>query len=162
MKIAYTMLIQFGRSLASPFLLICRLYWGILFISAGLDKIEDIKPFIMFLDQSGLAFPALSAAVVALIETMGGLCFLLGFGARFAALLLIFVMIGAYAIAHTESLYVIFHTPAVFVGEAPFNFMLAAFIILIFGPGFFSIDAQLEKHVFSDSMEEPPSALPKE
>lgn len=158
---AYRSLIAFGNLLASPFLLICRFYWGILFISAGLDKMEDLRPFIKFLDEMDLVFPIATAVTVALIEGMGGLCFLLGFAARLASLLLIFVMIGAYIIAHRESLLVIFSDPSVFVSEAPFNFMFAAFIVLIFGPGFFSIDAQLQKHIFSDSIENPPS-LPKE
>lgn len=160
MRSAYRSLVTFGEYLASPFLLICRLYWGILFISAGLDKMEDIKPFINFLEESGLAFPTGAASLVALIEGMGGLCLLLGIGARLASLLLIFVMVGAYAIAHTESLYAIFHHPSVFVGEAPFNFMFAAFIVLIFGPGFFSIDALFERHLSSDTEE--PDSLPKE
>jgi putative oxidoreductase len=58
---------------------------------------------------------------------------------------LIFTMIIAYATAESDKLHHLFSKPDEFVSADPFLFMLTAIIVLIFGPGVFSLDALLAR-----------------
>jgi putative oxidoreductase len=49
-------------------------------------------------------------------------------------------MIMAYVIADREALGSIFSDPKKFYNAAPFTFLLASLLILVFGPGKFSLD----------------------
>jgi putative oxidoreductase len=70
---------------------------------------------------------------------------LAGLGARLVSLPLIFITIVAYATAEVDSLKQIFSDPDKFVTATPFLFMLACIIVLVFGPGVFSLDWIIEK-----------------
>jgi putative oxidoreductase len=50
-------------------------------------------------------------------------------------------MLVAYITADREALFSIFSSPDKFMGAAPFTFLMASLIVLIFGPGLFSLDA---------------------
>jgi putative oxidoreductase len=56
-------------------------------------------------------------------------------------------MIVAYVTADFEALTSIFSDPDKFVAAAPFPFLLAALLILAFGPGALSIDALIKRLV---------------
>jgi putative oxidoreductase len=66
---------------------------------------------------------------------------LLGLASRPVALLLVIDMMVAYVAADREALGFIFSDPGKFYGADPFTFLLASLIVLIFGPGKFSMDA---------------------
>ena len=66
---------------------------------------------------------------------------LLGLFARPVAVPLIFTMIIAYVTADNEALHAIFSDTDKFVTAAPFLYLLAALIVLAFGPGKLSLDA---------------------
>lgn len=153
---AYQALIFFGGFLKSPILLLCRLYWGALFVAAGWEKLHDIPHFAQLLQTYHFPAPNLMASIAAGCEFFGGLCLMLGFATRLAAIPLIIVMLTAYSTVHVESLHQFFQKPSVFVAEAPFNFLLTTLLVLAFGPGRFSIDYMLEKWLFSRA-----EAIPK-
>lgn len=71
-----------------------RIGVGALFLVHGVDKLIHMDATFGFFGAIGL--PAFLAWVIAIIETLGGLALILGFFTRFAALLLAFVMLGAY------------------------------------------------------------------
>jgi putative oxidoreductase len=156
---AYHTLIFLAGFLQSPLLLICRLYWGGLFVIAGWQKLGDISHFSQLLDNYHIAFPCFTAYLVSLTELIGGLCLFLGLGARLAAIPLIITMTTAYFTVHIASIHVLFQKPSVFVAESPFNFLLTSLLVLAFGPGRFSIDFLLERAFFS---KKDVSALSKE
>jgi putative oxidoreductase len=54
-------------------------------------------------------------------------------------------MIMAYVTADTEALRSIFSDPDKFYAAAPYVFLIASLIILIFGPGKLSLDTLLER-----------------
>jgi putative oxidoreductase len=68
------------------------------------------------------------------------LLLLVGLGSRLISLPLIFVTIIAYLTAEIDTVKNIFSAPDKFVSADPFLFMLAAIIVLAFGPGVFSTD----------------------
>lgn len=81
-------------------LLVLRLFVGGVFIGHGAFKLFGGLPgFELFLLQHGVPFARVMAPVVASIEFLGGVAFILGLGTRLAALLLICVMIVAMATA---------------------------------------------------------------
>lgn len=144
----YESLILFGSILKSPILFICRLYWGWLFAQSGLSKLLDIETFAQFLTELHFYYPHFHAYLAAGTEFFGGVCLVLGFASRLAAIPLAITMLTAYLTAHYEAVTAIFYEPSRFVAEAPFNFLLVSLLVFAFGPGRISIDYFLEKYVF--------------
>jgi putative oxidoreductase len=152
---AYQALIFFGGLLKSPILLLCRLYWGWLFIAAGWEKLNNISQFATLLEQHGFFSPTILAYLAALTEFIGGLCLLVGFASRLAAIPLMIVMLTAYLTVHAEAAQALFRMPSIFVADVHFNLLLTTLLILAFGPGRFSIDYMLERWLFSRAEEIP-------
>ncbi len=143
----YTLLIRAANSLQSPFLLVVRLYWGWQFAQAGWGKLSDINKVINFFTRLGIPVPALNAWFVSSLEFAGGILLILGLGSRLIALLLTIDMVVAYVTADRDALNKIFSDPDKFYAAAPYTFLVASLIILIFGPGKFSLDAMLENRL---------------
>ena len=137
----YRLLNRASSSLASPFLLAVRLYWGWQFMQTGWGKLTDIGKVIGFFTSLGIPAPVLNAYFVSGLEFVGGLLLLLGLGSRLIALPLLIDMVVAYITADREALFSIVSDPDKFTGAAPFNFLVASLVVLIFGAGWFSLDA---------------------
>jgi putative oxidoreductase len=137
----YRLLIHAASSLQSPFLLAVRLYWGWQFMQAGWGKLHDTQKVIGFFTQLGIPAPALNAYFVSALEFGGALLLILGLGSRLIALPLVIDMIVAYITADREALFSIFSDPDKFTAAAPYTFLVASLIVLIFGPGKASVDA---------------------
>lgn len=127
------------------FLLIIRLYWGWSFFQAGKGKFGDPEKVIGFFTGLGIPFPTFNLYLVATVETFGGLLLLLGIVPRLASIPLIITMIVAYTTAHAEALHGIFSDPNTFFGEAPFLFLYASLIVLLFGPGSYTLGGVIKK-----------------
>src|SRR5271168_1972029 len=143
----YRLLIRASSSLASPFLLAVRLYWGWQFMQTGWGKLTDIGKVIHFFTDLGIPAPVLNAYFVSALEFGGGLLLLLGLGSRLIALPLVIDMIVAYITADREALFSIFSDPDKFTAAAPFTFLVASLVVLIFGPGKASVDSFLTGRV---------------
>jgi putative oxidoreductase len=139
----YRLLIRVGASLQSPFLLAVRLYWGWQFMQTGWGKLTDIGKVVGFFTNLGIPAPALNAYFVSALEFGGGVLLILGFGSRLIALPLVIDMLVAYITADREALFSIISNPDKFTGAAPYTFLIASIIVLIFGPGQISADALL-------------------
>ena len=120
-----------------------RLYWGWQFLQTGWGKLTDIRKVVHFFTQLGIPAPALNAYFVSGLEFGGGLLLLPGLGSRLIALPLAVDMIVAYVTADREALFSIFSDPDKFTAAAPYTFLAASLIVLIFGPGKFSFDTLL-------------------
>jgi putative oxidoreductase len=136
-------LIRAGSSLQSPFLLAVRLYWGWQFMQTGWGKLSDIGKVVGFFSDLGIPAPALNAYFVSALEFGGGILLIVGLGSRLIALPLAVDMIVAYITADREALLSIFSNPDKFTAAAPYTFLVASLIVLIFGPGKYSLDALL-------------------
>src|SRR5712664_4024350 len=139
----YRLLVRLSSSLQSPFLLAVRLYWGWQFMQTGWGKLSDIGRVVNFFTSLGIPAPALNAYFVSALEFGGGLLLILGLGSRLIALPLVIDMIVAYAAADREAFFSIFSNPDKFTDAAPYTFLIASIIVLIFGPGKISADAFL-------------------
>lgn len=143
----YRLLIGAAASLQSPFLLAVRLYWGWQFTETGWGKLSDINKVIGFFIDLGIPAPALNAWFVSGLEFGGGILLILGLGSRVIALPLVIDMIVAYLAADREALFSVISNPDKFAGAAPYNFLIASLVVLIFGPGKVSLDTLLEGRV---------------
>src|SRR5271169_2304531 len=143
----YNRLIQASSSLQSPFLLAVRLYWGWQFMQTGWGKLINIGKVIHFFTQLGIPAPALNAYFVSGLEFGGGVLLVLGLGSRLIALPLVINMLVAYITADREALFSILSNPDKFMGAAPFTFLIASIIVLIFGAGAISVDALLARRM---------------
>src|ERR1700733_3174252 len=137
----YRLLNRASSSLASPFLLAVRLYWGWQFMQTGWGKLTDIGKVIHFFTDLGIPAPVLNAYFVSALEFGGGLLLLLGLGSRLIALPLVIDMVVAHITADREALFSLLSPPHKFTPAAPFTFLVASLVVLIFGAGWFSLDA---------------------
>jgi putative oxidoreductase len=137
----YRLLIRTSSNLQSPFLLAVRLYWGWQFMQTGWGKLADIGKVVGFFTELGIPVPALNAYFVSVLEFGGGILLILGIGSRLIAVPLVIDMIVAYITADREALLSIFSNPDKFTAAAPYTFLVASLIVLIFGPGKVSLDA---------------------
>jgi putative oxidoreductase len=142
---AYGLLIRGASYLQSPFLLIVRLYWGWQFFQTGKGKLSDLSQPTEFFTSLHIPFPAFNAALVATTECVGGLLLLVGLASRLISMPLIFLLCVAYLTADNEALRSIFSDPDKFLSATPFQFLFAVVIVLIFGPGAFSLDHLIGK-----------------
>ena len=126
--------------LQSPLLLAMRLYWGWQFFQTGKGKLMNLDRTTGFFQSLHIPHPHLNAIMAGCTECFGGLCLLLGLGSRVLTIPLIVTMCVAYMTADPDRVKVIFTDPDKFVTADEFLFMLTAVIVLVFGPGVFSLD----------------------
>ena len=156
----YRLLIRTSSSLESTFLLSVRLYWGWQFMQAGWGKLHDIGRVIGFFTQLGIHAPVLNAYFVSALEFAGGLLLVVGLGSRLIALLLAVDMIVAYVMADREALFSIISDPDKFTAAAPYTFLFASLLVLIFGPGQFSLDVLVTRLRNRRRLERPVAETP--
>ena len=125
------------------FLLGVRLYWGLQFTMTGWGKLHNLAKVTGFFASLGIPFPGLNAPFVAGLEFAGGILLILGLASRPIALLLTGNMLVAYLTADRAALFSVFSDPGKFYGAAPYTFLFACVIVLLFGPGPLSLDRLL-------------------
>jgi putative oxidoreductase len=142
---AHRLLNYAAVSLQSPFLLLVRLYWGWQFMQTGWGKVNNIDKVVNFFTTLGIPFPALNAHFIAGLELAGGALLFLGLLSRPIALLLTANMLVAYITADREAFLSFLSDPDKFTAAAPFTFLVASLIVLLFGPGNLSVDSLLTR-----------------
>jgi putative oxidoreductase len=141
----YGMFVRAVSSLESPFLLIVRLYWGWQFMETGWGKLGDLGKVTNYFTSLGIPAPALNAYFISGLEFAGGILLAVGLGSRFIAFLLAAGMAVAYYVGDHDALLSFFSDPDKFSAAAPFTFLVASLLILIFGPGKVALDALIGK-----------------
>src|ERR1700680_5253653 len=131
--------------LQSPFLLCVRLYWGWQLTESGWGKLHNLPKVTEFFTSLALPFPAQTAIFISCVEFFGGIFLALGLLARLTAFVLTINLITAYITADREALFSIFSDPDKFYAAAPYTFLVASLIVLIFGAGKFSLDTLFDR-----------------
>ena len=140
LEVLYGWFLKIANSLQSPVLLLVRVYWGWQFFETGRGKLADIPKVVDYFTSIGVPAPSLNAHFIATLECVGGILLILGLASRLIALPLLIDMVMAYVIADREALGSIFSDPEKFYNAAPFTFLFASLLILVFGPGKISVD----------------------
>jgi hypothetical protein len=95
-----------------------------------------------------LPAPGFTALAISSLEFFGGILLALGLFSRVISLVLTINMLMAYITADREALVSIFSDPDKFTAAAPYVFLVASIIVLLFGPGFFSAAEHLTETHF--------------
>ena len=143
---AHAALCTIAEKLSSPLLLAVRLYWGWQFVQTGLGKLRNLPRVVDFFTSLNIPFPWLNAHFVAGLEFFGGILFIVGLFSRPIALLFTGSMLVAYWTAEHEALVSIFSDPGKFYTADSYTFLFAAVLILVLGPGLFSLDALIARN----------------
>jgi putative oxidoreductase len=151
----YLVLIRAASSLQSPFLLAVRLYWGWQFIETGWGHLTHLDKVTAYFTELGIPAPGLNAPFVSTLEFVGGILLALGLGSRLIALLLTCNMLVAFVTGDREALFSVFSEPDKFYAAAPYTFLIASLIVLLFGPGKFCLDTLLAKRFQSENGKRP-------
>src|SRR5437868_13930431 len=106
----------------------------------GWGKLHNLAKVSDYFGTLGLPAPYMTAVFVSILELVGGLLLALGLGSRLIAFLLTCNMTVAYITGDREALLSIFSEPDKFSAAAPFTYLMASLIVLIFGPGRYSLD----------------------
>jgi putative oxidoreductase len=133
--------------LQSPFLLLVRLYWGWQLAQSGWGKLHNLDKVAEFFGSLNLPMPAQMAVAISCLEFFGGIFLAVGLLSRLTALVLTINMIMAYVTADREALFSFISDPDKFSAAAPYVFLIASLIVLIFGPGKFCVDFLLRRFV---------------
>ncbi len=80
--------------------LLGRLLFVVLFLPAGIAKLTGFSGTVGYIASVGLPAPSLAAVAALLVEILGGLALLFGFGTRIAALVLAFFTLAASFFFH--------------------------------------------------------------
>ena len=131
------------NTLQNPLTLTGRLLLALLFLPAGLSKIGGFAGTAGYIASKGLPLPEVGAAIAIAVEVLGGLALILGFGTRWAALILAAFTVVAGVIFHN-----FWALPAEqqTIQQIMFmkNIAVAGGLLVLagFGPGALSIDAR--------------------
>jgi putative oxidoreductase len=121
----------------ATFLLILRLIYGWFFIQTGWGKFMNFEQTSTFFTGLGLPAPLFMAALVATTELVGGVLLCLGLGTRLVSAVLVNVLVTALVTAHASDA---FQGLSSFTEQAPYPFLVATLVLLVFGAGRLSLD----------------------
>jgi putative oxidoreductase len=133
--------------LQSPMLLAIRLYWGFQLAQTGLGKLHNLPKIVAFFTSLNIPFPGINAPFISTLEFAGGIMLMLGLFSRPVAFLMTCNMLVAYITADREALMSVFSDPDKFTAAAPYVFLFASLLVLIFGAGSLSLDALLARRI---------------
>ena len=142
---AHSWFVRAASYLQSPFLLFVRLYWGWQFAQDGWGKLHNLDKVTDYFASLNLPAPGQTALFVSIIEVVGGVLLAIGLLTRLTGLALTVNMLTAYVTGDREALLSIFSDPDKFTAAAPYTYLFASLLMLIFGPGKICLDALFER-----------------
>lgn len=89
-----------SKTVQNALTLLGRLLFVVLFLPAGIGKLTGFAGTVGYIGSVGLPAPALAATVALVVEIVGSLALLVGFGTRAAALVLAFFTLVASFFFH--------------------------------------------------------------
>lgn len=134
------------NTLQNPLSLVGRLLLAALFLPAGISKIGGFAGTAGYIASKGLPLPEVGAAIAVVVEILGGLALIAGFGTRLAALVLALFTLVATFFFHNY-----WGVPAdqAFVQQLLFNKNIAVvgglLVLAAHGAGAWSLDAKRQR-----------------
>jgi putative oxidoreductase len=144
---AYARATSILNRLQSPLLLAIRLYWGWQLAEDGWGKLTHLGKVTDYFTTLSLPAPHATAIFVGLVELVGGALFFAGLGTRLVSLVLFVNMTVAFLAAEKDAFLSVLSDPDKFQAASAYNDWFAVLLILILGPGVFSLDYLLERRM---------------
>lgn len=146
--VLYKRFAGFANKWRSPFLLFIRLYIGYQCIISGWAHLDHLQKTADFFASLHIPFPKLNVIASATTEIFGGGLLIVGFASRLVALLLtgnfivamLTVELQQYNFSFAQLGAQIWKDQSPILGDTAFPFLATSIIILLFGPGWLSID----------------------
>ena len=142
----------------SALLLFVRLYWGWQLTTTGLGKLRHLDKITEYFQSLNIPMAAFNARFVGGLEFVGGILLILGLASRLISIPLTINLFVAYIVADREAFMSFFSDPGKFYAADPYTFLFASVLILIFGPGLFSLDTFIRR-ALADHKREPVNAI---
>lgn len=124
-------------------LLLGRLAIGLLFMSTGWGKVNDLGQVINFFSSLHIPFPAFNATLVGYSELVCGAALVVGLFTRLATIPLIVSMVVAIITARSDDVAGLVDL----VGLEEFTYLVLLAMLLILGPGRVAIDRWLSARI---------------
>jgi putative oxidoreductase len=139
---------KFAEKWRSPFLLFIRLYIGYQCIISGWAHLDHLAETTKFFASLHIPFPKLNVIMSATTELFGGALLLVGFASRLVALVLtgnfivamLTVELQANNFSYTQLGAQIWKDQSPIISDTAFPFLATTIVILLFGPGWLSVD----------------------
>ncbi len=154
----HALILSIARRLAWLPPLLARVSVGLVFVTTGWGKLQNLDRVIEFFRSLGIPAPELQAPFVAATELSCGLLIILGLGTRFAAAPLIVTMLVAIGTALWEELEGVIDL----FGREEYLFIVLLAWLAVAGAGAVSLDAILARRldrVGASSVTASPGAL---
>jgi len=142
----YTRFVQYANKLQSPLLLLIRIYIGYQCIISGYAHITHFQNTVEAFKGWDVPMPEFNVAFSAITEMVGGALLLVGFATRLISIPLIGNFIVAFLAVnlsdphYRDLLRNFWNNQDVLLKDDAFPFLAAAILILVFGPGWLSVD----------------------
>ena len=117
--------------------------WGWQLTQSGWGMLHSLSNVAGFFMSLNVPYPGQTALFVSCVEFFGSIFLGLGLLSRITAPILTDNMFVAYVTADREALLSVFSDPDKLYVAAPYTFLIASVIVLLFGPGRFALDALL-------------------
>lgn len=120
--------------------LVIRVYFGYKLILSGRGKLANPDETAAYFRDLHIPMPELNVYMAGGTELFGGLFLALGLASRVAPVPVIGTMLVAYMTAHTDQWAAFWTNTPIFFKAPPFAYLFTAAVVLVCGPGRFSLD----------------------
>jgi putative oxidoreductase len=125
----------------SVVLLIARLTVGVLFVSTGWGKVNNLAKITEYFGELGIPMPGFNATLASFTELIGGSLLVIGLASRLASIPLVITMVVAILTAKRSEL----HSLPDLFGFVEWTYLAILLVIFAFGPGKFALDTLVER-----------------
>jgi putative oxidoreductase len=127
----------------SVVLLVARLTVGVLFVSTGWGKVNNLAKVTEFFTELGIPMPGFNATLASYTELVCGALLVIGLASRLASIPLVITMVVAILTAKKSEL----HSLPDLFGFVEWTYLAILLVIFAFGPGKIALDALVEKRL---------------
>jgi putative oxidoreductase len=125
----------------SVVLLVARLTVGVLFVSTGWGKVNNLGKITEYFTELMIPMPGFNATLASFTELIGGSLLVVGLASRLASIPLVITMIVAILTAKRSDL----HSVPDLFGFVEWTYLVILLIVIAFGPGKIAVDTLVER-----------------
>ena len=127
----------------SAALLVARLTVGVLFVSTGWGKVNNLAKVTDFFTELAIPMPGLNAVLASYAELICGFLLVIGLASRLASVPLVVTMVIAILTAKRSEL----HSVPDLFGFVEWTYLVILLVIFALGPGKIALDTLLQRRI---------------